>query len=113
MPRRSWARSQKIVRPYQGSPHMSGRGRIQPEPFGRLTKMPADDVLEEFRVRRRGVIEKVDVVEGNQARGHVPAVIPGVFGIAADVSRRHIVCPEKAVIALRIGISDTLVGKVS
>src|SRR5882757_204941 len=109
MPRRSWARSQKIVRPYYGSPHMSGRGRIQPEPFGGLAEMPADDVLETLRLGRRGVIEKIDVVEGNQARRHVPAVIPGVFGITSNIVRRHIVRSEKAVVALRIGISDAFV----
>ncbi len=71
--------SQEVVRPDHRPPHVGDRRAVEAQAFLRLLEVAADDVGELLGIDVPVVVEGVDVVDRDQARGHVPAVIAGVL----------------------------------
>jgi 2-keto-4-pentenoate hydratase/2-oxohepta-3-ene-1,7-dioic acid hydratase in catechol pathway len=64
-------RSQEVVRPDHRPPHVRHRGAVEPEAFGRLAEVAADDVLELVDLDLDVGVERVDVVDREQPGRHV------------------------------------------
>jgi hypothetical protein len=86
-----------------------GRAVVKAQALVRLPEVPPDDVDEGFPAHDRIGVERVDVVNGNHARGHVPFVIPGALVRFLDVVVGHVVRPAILDVRFRIGIADRLV----
>ena len=72
--------------------HMWATGLLsKPQAFFRLAEVAADDVLEVLKVDLRVGVEGVDVVDRDQAAGHVPLVVADTLVLFLDVGLRLVV----------------------
>src|SRR5262245_30662451 len=69
--------SQEPRWPHHSAPHMRGRAVVEAQPFLWLLEVAADDVDEVVEVYLRVRIERIDIIERDQSRRHVPLVVPG------------------------------------
>src|SRR5215469_11646519 len=95
---------QEVVWPDHGPPHVCYWRAVESEPFFGLPEVPAHDVLELVVINDRGGVERVDVVDGDQARGHVPAVPARRLMLSADVVGRIVVRAEIVDVCLRVAV---------
>ena len=103
--------SQILRRSPNRPPDMRGGAVVEAEAFFRLAEIPADDVDEGIEADLRRVIERIDVVQRDLPRGHVPFVIAIFFIVALDVVVGHIVRAEMVDIHLRVFIADRVIGE--
>jgi hypothetical protein len=90
--------------------HMCEAGAVvEAQALVRLPEVPPDDVDEGFPAHDRIGVERVDVVNGNHARSHVPLVITGALVRFLDVVVGLIVRPEMLDVHFRIRVTDRLV----
>src|SRR5262245_33221019 len=68
--------SQKPVRPHHGAPHVRRRRVVEAKAFLRLAEIAPDDVDEIVEIHLHVRVKRIDVVDADQPRGHVPLVIP-------------------------------------
>src|SRR4030081_3111563 len=100
-PSRSTARAfpfdtlQKIIRPDHGSPHVRGGRTVEAESLLRLLEVAADHVSELLGIHRPVILERIQVVNRDQSRSHVPAVRTRIPMRLLDVLRRLIVRAEE------------------
>src|SRR5215470_7041421 len=100
--------SQEPRRPHDGAPHVRGRAVVEAQAFLRLLEVAADDVDEVVEMDLGVRIERVDVVERDQPRGHVPLVRPRALVLLDDVGFGRIVGPEEFHVELGIFVADRL-----
>src|SRR4051794_30500390 len=98
--------SQEVIGPYHGSPHMGNGRPVESKPFGRLGEVAPDDVFELIEVRPGLAIKRVHVVDSDQARGHIPAVLACLLILEPDEVWWGVVGTEIINICLGIRIAD-------
>ena len=83
------------MRPDHGAPHMGYRRTVESQPFPRLLEIPSHHVLKliDAEIRHIG-IEGVEIIQGNQPRGHVPAVIARLIVLGLHPGLDLVVCTE-------------------
>ena len=74
--------------------------------FGGLFEMPCDNFHERIEVDGRGAVEAVVVVQGDMARGEVPAVGEGFFVGGFDVGGGFVIFTEHLHVHFRIFVTD-------
>ena len=75
--------------------------------------MAAHHVRELLELHLHGGIERVEVVDADQARAHVPFVLARVLVVPLDVRVRLVVGAEELDVHLRVGVPDRLVREES
>src|SRR5262247_1174190 len=71
--------SEILCRTPDRAPHVRRRAVVKTQALVRLLEVTPDDVNEGFPAHHRVGVERVDVVDGNHARSHVPIVISGTL----------------------------------
>src|SRR5712691_644389 len=97
-------------RPVDRAPHVGRRAVVPAEPFLGLAEVLLDDVGELLQLDFHARIERVEVVDREQARAHVPLVRARGLVRALDVRLGPVVRAEELDVRLRILVSDRLVG---
>src|SRR6516164_6634906 len=89
---------------------MSRRTAVPAESLFRLAEVAADHVSELLQLHDHVRIERIEIVDGNHPRGHVPLVIAGAVVLFFDVWVRPVIGAEILRVGFWVGISDRLVG---
>src|SRR5262244_2532525 len=76
-------------------PHVRRRARVESESFLRLLEVASHDVGELLELDLHGRIERVEIVDGHEARRHVPLVVLRVAVRLLDVRLRLVLMPEQ------------------
>ncbi len=87
---------QKPRRPIDRPPHVRGRRAVEAPAFFGLPEIASDDVFELFQLHDDARIERVDVVDTDLARRHVPFVVFVAVVFVDDVLIRLVVFAEQA-----------------
>src|SRR5579862_1391688 len=87
-------RLERVVRVRQRTPHVRARTVVVTEAFLRRLEVAADDVLERIDRHLRVRIERVEVVDRDEPRLHVPLVVLQPLVGVLNVLRRLIVLAE-------------------
>src|SRR5437867_7377501 len=115
--RRSYAetplRSEILRRHHDGAPHVRRGAGIPAEAFLRLPEVAAHHVRELLELHLHGGIERVEVVDANQARAHVPLVLARVLVVPLDVRVWLVVGAEELDVHIRVSVPDRLVREES
>ena len=96
--------SKEVVRPDDAAPHVRRPRVVEAEPLFRLPEVSPDHVLEIFDFDFHARVKRIEVVAGDEPRGHVPFVFARQFIVPLDVSRRPVFLTERARVKLRIFI---------
>src|SRR6188768_4539032 len=93
---------QEIVRPDHRAPHVRHGRVVESQSFLRLAEVAADDVREDGGIYLHPFLEGIDVEDGDQPRGHVPAVIARIPVRLLDVLGWLVIRAEELVVGIRV-----------
>src|SRR5205823_11177349 len=97
--------------PDDRAPHVRDRARIESQPLARLPEMAADDLRERLQ-RDLGLrIEGVFVVQGDEPRLHVPAMLSRLLVGGDEIRLGQVVLAEDLPIRRRVFVPDGRVGE--
>jgi len=88
---------------------MGDRAIVVSKPFFRLFEMAADDIDEWVDRHDRFRVERIEIVDRDEPRLHVPLVVSNPLVGILDVLRRHVVDAELAVILVGICVTGFLI----
>src|SRR5215217_7439817 len=102
-------RLQVLGRPDDRAPHVRDGAAVEPKPFLGLLEVAADDVREVIDVDDGVRVERVEIVEGDQAAGHVPFVVARPLVLLFNVRLDLVIRPHQLDVHLRVLVTNGVV----
>jgi hypothetical protein len=93
--------SERCIRIRNRTPHMRHRAVVVAETFSRLLEVASDQIDERIDRYFGGRVERVEVVDGDGARGIVPAMVAHETMRGLHVRRGDIVDAEDSLVEIR------------
>lgn len=90
---------------------MGNRAVVETQAFFRLAEMTSDDIGKVINVYRHAFLERIEIIQSNEPRGHVPLMIFCFLIGFIDIGFWFVIGAKEADVGFWICIAYGLIGK--